>query len=159
MVLAGDGTAASGLRGLATELGIGERVTMPGRVPRDTARQWVQALDVVIVPRRDVEVSRLVTPQKPVEAMALSRPVIISDLPALRETVATDDGTVHALTFPAGSAHELAGCIRSAYENRGHAATAGSEIASNRTWPALVQRYRNVYREALVRNEEECTRG
>src|SRR5699024_7133102 len=50
VVLAGDGTAAAGLRVLAQELGIGDRVTMPGRVPREDARNWVQALDVVIVP-------------------------------------------------------------------------------------------------------------
>src|SRR5699024_11338856 len=87
VVLAGDGTAAAGLRVLAQELGIGDRVTMPGRVPREDARNWVQALDVVIVPRHDLEVARTVTPQKPVEAMALARPVIVSDLTALRETV------------------------------------------------------------------------
>ena len=64
---------------------------MPGRVP-GRLRRWVQSLDVVAVPRRDVEVARTVTPQKPIEAMALGRPVIVSDLPALRETVTGADG-------------------------------------------------------------------
>src|SRR5690606_986371 len=51
VVLAGDGTAAPALRALATELGISDRVLMPGRVSRHCARHWTQALDVVTVPR------------------------------------------------------------------------------------------------------------
>src|SRR5699024_2348616 len=87
VVLAGDGTAAPQLAELARDLDLEDRVLMPGRVPRAEARHWAQALDVVIVPRKDLEVSRTVTPQKPVEAMALGRPVVVSDLPALRETI------------------------------------------------------------------------
>src|SRR5699024_9217223 len=78
VLLAGDGTAAPELRALSKELGIADRVIMPGRIPREAARDWVQALDIVIVPRHDAEVTRTVTPQKPVEAMALGRPVIAS---------------------------------------------------------------------------------
>src|SRR5699024_531539 len=44
VLLAGDGAAAPGLRALADELGISRRLLMPGRVPRYTARHWVQAL-------------------------------------------------------------------------------------------------------------------
>src|SRR5699024_10119652 len=84
VIIVGDGQAAPGLRVLADDLGIGDRVFMPGRVSRHDAPNWVQALDAVAVPRRDVEVARTVTPQKPIEAMALGRPVVISDLPALR---------------------------------------------------------------------------
>src|SRR5699024_11397910 len=39
VVLAGDGTAAAGLRALAEALGIGGCVSMPGRVPREAARR------------------------------------------------------------------------------------------------------------------------
>src|SRR5699024_3456308 len=87
VVLAGDGTAAAGLRALAEELGIGDRVTMPGRVPREDARNWVQALDVVVVPRHDLEVARNDSLLTPVAEQAVDRPVIVSDLTALRETV------------------------------------------------------------------------
>jgi len=159
VMLAGDGTAAPALRKLADALGIGGRVIMPGRIPRDSARHWVQALDVVVVPRKDVEVARLVTPQKPVEALALARPVIISDLPALRETVSTDSGHLEALMFPAGSPHKLAESIRSAYSSGAQAAEAGRTIADGRTWTVLVQRYGSIYSDALARTEEDPTRG
>lgn len=159
VLLAGDGAAAPGLRALADELGLSERVLMPGRVPRDRARHWVQTLDVVVVPRRDVDVARTVTPQKPVEALALARRVIISDLPALRETVSTKTGTLEALTFPAGSAEHLAAAISTAFSDKAHDAEAGREVAAGRTWSSLVERYGSIYRDALARNKEECTRG
>ena len=46
-----------------------------------------RAIDVFCVPRHDLPVTRLVPPLKPVEAMALGRPVVASDLPPLREIV------------------------------------------------------------------------
>ena len=61
-----------------------------GRVPRDLAPLYHQALDVFVVPRKDLDVTRAVTPLKPVEALASARPVVGSDLPALREII--DDG-------------------------------------------------------------------
>ena len=60
----------------------------------------MQALDVVVVPRKDFEVTRTVTPQKPAEAMALARPVVASDLPALRETMTDDHGEELGVLVP-----------------------------------------------------------
>lgn len=162
VVIAGDGTAAPGLRALAAELGIAERVLMPGRVPRHAARNWVQALDAVVVPRLDLEVARTVTPQKPVEALALGRSVIISDLPALRETVTAADGTLCAVTHTAGSAEELADAIidlASDPERAARLVEQGGELAAGRTWSALVQRYGTLYTDLLAQHQEEPARG
>lgn len=148
VVLAGDGTAAAGLRALAEELGIGDRVTMPGRVPREDARNWVQALDVVVVPRHDLEVARTVTPQKPVEAMALARPVIVSDLTALRETVTDSAGNCVGALVPAGDHPALAERIHALWADparRARMAADGTALAAERTWPELVRRYDAVY--------------
>src|SRR5699024_10966596 len=112
--LVGGGTARPGLAALAVELGISDRVHFPGRVPRNSARRWVEALDIVVVPRLDRAVSRLVTPQKPVEALALGRPVIASDLPALREVLTDSDGTPCARFVQPGSADDLARSIADA---------------------------------------------
>lgn len=162
VVLAGDGTAAPALRALATELGISDRVLMPGRVSRHCARHWTQALDVVTVPRRDVEVARAVTPQKPVEAMALARPVIVSDLPALRETVLDTAGNACAMTVPAGSAERWADAICELAlddEKMAQLSTQGRAVATQRTWPALVRRYEKLYLDITARSQEELTRG
>ena len=110
VVLVGDGSSLPRLQWLARELGIEDRVLLPGRVPSAEARTWIQALDAVVVPRRDWSVTRLVTPQKPVEAMALGRPVIVSDLPALREVV-EKDGKLAGMIFTADRPAELANSI------------------------------------------------
>ena len=161
VILAGDGTAAPALRALATDLGISDRVMMPGRVTRHSARHWTQALDIVTVPRHDVEVARTVTPQKPVEAMALGRPVIVSDLPALRETITDVDGTSQT-TVAAGAAECLADTICALAldsERMSRLAVQGREAASQRTWPALVRRYEKLYLDITARPREELTRG
>lgn len=162
VVLAGDGTAAPALRALAADLGISDRVLMPGRVSRHAARHWTQALDIVTVPRHDVEVARTVTPQKPVEAMALGRPVVVSNLPALRETITDVDGTRRATMVAAGDPARLADVICALAlddERRSRLAAQGKEAASQRTWPALVRRYEKLYVDITARPREELTRG
>lgn len=161
VVLVGDGAAAPGLADLARGLGIHERVHLPGRVPAAEARHWVQALDVVAVPRLDRAVARTVTPQKPIEALALGRPVIISDLAALRETVTGHDGMVHAEVVAAGSVEQLATAIATLAcdaEHREHLVAGGRRLARERTWGALVRRYERLY-TTVSRQAEEHRSG
>ena len=162
VVLVGDGVSAPGLRALATELGIEDRLHMPGRVPAGEARTWVQALDVVVVPRKDLEVTRTVTPQKPAEALALGRPVVVSDLPALRETIQDEhcdvSGVLAAAGDPAALARAMADLLvddvrRAGLSLRGRAA------AAERTWPAMMRRYERVYRSVAHSEAEETISG
>lgn len=162
VVLVGDGVAAPALVRLVKELGIEDRVLMPGRVPRAAARLWVQALDVVVVPRKDLDVSRTVTPQKPAEAFALGRPVVVSDLPALVETITGARGELIGVPVRAESPEDLAGALIGLLvdEDRRRALGArGREAATDRTWPAMMRRYEVAYRAVLMTASEETTRG
>ncbi|WP_092008929.1 glycosyltransferase family 4 protein [Brevibacterium siliguriense] len=87
LLIAGDGVALPELRERAAVLG--ENAVFTGRVSQSQAIEYQLALDAIVVPRKDEPVCRLVTPIKPIEAMGLARPVVISDLPALRELVRT----------------------------------------------------------------------
>ncbi|MFE7603544.1 glycosyltransferase family 4 protein [Brachybacterium paraconglomeratum] len=160
--LVGDGTEAPRLIAQAQRLDIGDRVVMPGRVGREEARRWIEGMDVVAVPRRDVAVTRSVTPQKPIEAMALARTVIASDLPAIRESVSGPDGEVGALLVPPGDSAALARAIRELYEDP-HArfllAQRGEAIAHDRRWDVLVRRYETVYGRAVAGSKEVSARG
>ncbi|GLI30080.1 glycosyltransferase WbuB [Brachybacterium conglomeratum] len=158
VVLVGDGSAAPALAESARELGLADRILMPGRVPRSEARLWVQALDLVVVPRRDLDVSRTVTPQKPVEAMALGRPVVVSDLPALRETVTDAAGRVHGTLVPPDDPRALAEAV--AEHLVGGAPPEGERAAARRaaqerTWPVLMARYELAYCGAVQKSFEE----
>lgn len=162
VLLAGDGTAKPALVRLAGELGIGDRLIAPGRVPREQARRWVEACDVVVVPRLDREVTRTVTPQKPIEAMALGRPVICSDLPAMRETVAGEGEASAGLLVPPGDHAALADALTHCHRDpvqRVQQAADGRSAAGRRTWPAMMERFDAVYRTVLSVRTKETSSG
>jgi glycosyltransferase involved in cell wall biosynthesis len=153
-LIVGDGVARPGLLRLAEELGISEHAHLPGRVPRDVARTYIAALDVLTVPRRPDRVTRLVTPLKPLEAMAIGRPVVASDLPALAEVLSPLDGGSPAglLVSPDDVdawADAVAGLLEEG-DRRESLVTAGREVASERTWSRLVTRYADVYAAAMT---------
>ena len=83
----GDGPERAALEKRTADRGIADATTFTGRVPHDEVVAQHRAIDVFCVPRHDLPVTRLVPPLKPVEAMALGRPVVASDLPPLREIV------------------------------------------------------------------------
>lgn len=145
VALVGDGVSRPALEAQAARAGLREVAVFPGRVSRDAAAIWVRALDVVVVPRRDLAVCRGVTPLKPIEAMGAGRPVIASDMPALAEVVARPRA---GLLVPPGDAHALAQAIgslaespvdRMGYGENGHA------FAATRTWAANGRLYRSIY--------------
>lgn len=152
VLLVGDGIAAPALQELAASLGLKDRLHTPGRVPGSAARMWVQALEVVVVPRRDLAVARTVTPQKPAEALALARPTLVSDLPALRETISDESGNLAGFLAVPDDPRALANRIievLSSPDDREQTAARGREIARQRTWPALMNRYDRMYRSIL----------
>ena len=162
VALIGDGTAAPSLARTAEELGLGDRIVLPGKVPRAAARHWVQALDVVVVARRDLDVTRAVTPQKPVEAMALGRPVVLSDLPALRETVTDEAGRTYGVLVRPDDPDALAGALVDLLEgdeSRRTLAVGARRAARERTWPAMMRRYETAYCAVVQKSTEENHRG
>lgn len=162
VLLAGDGTAKPALQQLARDLGIEDRLIAPGRVPRGQARRWVEALDVVVVPRLDREVTRAVTPQKPVEAMALGRPVIVSDLPALREAAPSNGHAADVRYVSAGDPSELARAVTDRFAAdlpTSEALDGMRRYAATRSWTSLSGCYASAYAELLVRRSEEGARG
>lgn len=144
--IVGDGVALPGLRVLAHRLGIADICEFPGRVAREDAVWHHSALDVFCVPRRDLPVTRAVTPMKSVEASALGRPVVASDLPALAELV--EDGVTGEL-FRAGDLDAFVaalGRLLSRPEEAERLGRAGRDWAlATRTWSSNVTRYRDLY--------------
>lgn len=144
--LAGDGVARPELERRAHRAGVDDAVVFPGRVPAADAARWHRALDVFVVPRRDLEVCRRVTPLKPVEAMALGRPVVASDLPALAEVLAGGAGLLVAPDDAAALADALA-TLHADPARRASLAAAGRTVAAERTWRSQGLRYRQVYEQ------------
>ncbi|WP_026341616.1 glycosyltransferase family 4 protein [Actinomadura atramentaria] len=143
LLLVGDGPERAALERRAADLGLD--AVFPGRVPADDVREYHAVLDVFAVPRRDERVCRLVTPLKPLEAMAGGVPVVASDLPALREVVAPGErGTLAPPNDPA----TLATALRTALDDPDTARLrkeARAWVRTDRTWSAGVARIREAY--------------
>ena len=137
LLLVGSGTAVPVLQQRAATLGLSGRIIFTGRVPRSMTPLYHQALDIFVVPRKDLAVTRAVTPLKPVEALASARPVVASDLPALREIV--QDRSTGLLT-PANSPQSLAKSLAELLNNPEYCDQLGAagriDVLKNRTWTA-----------------------
>ena len=149
-LIVGDGAELEPLRRLAEELGIAERVKLIGRVPHDRILDYYAAIDVFVVPRLDLRVTRLVTPLKPFEAMAMARALLVSDVDALREVVAPPE---RGLAFRAGDHRDLAAQARALVQDpvlrRRLGEAARAWVSRERTWRANGERYRAIYEEIL----------
>jgi glycosyltransferase involved in cell wall biosynthesis len=147
VLLVGDGKERDALVETARRLGLCDgTVVMPGRVPHDEILRYYSLIDVFVVPRTADRVSRLVTPLKPYEAMALERAVVVSDVPALREMVIPGE-TGEA--FRAEDADDLAAVLDGLLADPARRARLGRQarawVAASRTWAQNGRRYRELY--------------
>lgn len=143
--LVGDGVSRPALQRLAAELG--DAAVLPGRVTPSDAQRHLDALDVVVVPRKDRQVTRSVAPLKPIEAMAAGKPLLVSDLPPLVETVGADLAAAGAVV-PPEDARALAQVIRGLSEDPElctELGRLGRQRAAECTWQQLGRRYAEVY--------------
>ena len=86
-LIVGDGPERAALERQAGQLGLTGTAIFTGRVPMTEVRRYHALLDLFVVPRTSDRVCQLVTPLKPVEAMASGLTVVASDVGALREII------------------------------------------------------------------------
>jgi glycosyltransferase involved in cell wall biosynthesis len=143
-LIVGDGPERTALQRQAADLGLDAIFT--GRVPAARVRDYHAVLDVFVVPRTPDRVCQLVTPLKPVEAMASGLPVVVSAVRALAEIV--QDGET-GLLFPPLAADALAAQLKQLLDSpdlRAKLGTAARDwVARDRTWAHNAARYREVY--------------
>jgi glycosyltransferase involved in cell wall biosynthesis len=150
-LIVGDGPERTALQRQAADLGLDAIFT--GRVPSSKVRDYHAVLDVFVVPRTPDRVCQLVTPLKPVEAMASGLPVVVSDVRALAEIV-HDRET--GLVSPPLDAGELADRLQQLLASPDLRAKLGANardwVARDRTWAHNAARYREAY-SALTRGD------
>jgi PEP-CTERM/exosortase A-associated glycosyltransferase len=151
VLLVGGGDEEEALKREARELGIADRVVFAGRVPHDQISTYYRLVDLLVYPRKASRLTELVTPLKPLEAMAEGRLVIASDVGGHRELIRHGET---GLLFPPGNADALAAtalAIMSDHERRrAIQAAARRWVESERTWAASVGRYAAVYTELVT---------
>jgi glycosyltransferase involved in cell wall biosynthesis len=140
--IAGDGPERQRLDRLVAELDLAGHVVLAGHVPNEQIEDHYALIDLFVVPRIDDRAARLVTPLKPLEAMAMGLPVIASSLPALDELVAPGE---RGMSFPPSDPVALASVITTLADDhatRNRFAAAGQAwVRSERTLEANARRY------------------
>ncbi|HXF46708.1 MAG TPA: TIGR04063 family PEP-CTERM/XrtA system glycosyltransferase [Burkholderiaceae bacterium] len=152
LLLVGGGPAEPALRAAVERHGLSKRVIFAGRVPHGEVQRYYSVIDLLVYPRHRVRVTELVTPLKPLEAMAQGRLLLASDVGGHRELIC--DGETGFL-FPAGSVGGLVDRIERILESSDRCRLvrqrARAFVERERTWAASVARYAMVYEAALAR--------
>ncbi len=128
-------------REVVERLAIAGRVTFTGRVDPPRVRELLAAAAVLVLPNPESAISsRFTSPLKLFEYMAAGRPIVASDLPAIREVLTPD---VHAVLVAPGNAAALAAGIRRVLSDPALGARLGSAAASaalDYTWDRRAER-------------------
>ncbi|WP_265950266.1 TIGR04063 family PEP-CTERM/XrtA system glycosyltransferase [Dechloromonas sp. A34] len=150
VLLVGGGPQESALRKQVNDLGLDDRVVFTGRVPHAEVQRYYGQIDLLCYPRKSMRLTDLVTPLKPLEAMAQGKLLVASDVGGHRELIR--DGETGAL-FRAGDAGALAAAVSRMLASRDQwecIRQAGRAFVENeRTWARSAANYRSVYREVL----------
>ncbi|HEY7728929.1 MAG TPA: glycosyltransferase, partial [Candidatus Eisenbacteria bacterium] len=150
LLLVGGGRAESDLTAQVRRLGLGGSVVMPGRIPSERIPGVYALVDVFAYPRYSLRLTELVTPLKPLEAMATGKALVASDVGGHRELI--QHGHT-GLLFPAGDASALTaalGRLLDDHELRHALARESSAwVRRTRTWDATMAAYADLYARAL----------
>jgi len=146
MLFVGGGAEEANLRGIATRLGLDEKVRFAGRVPHAEVQRYYELIDVLVYPRLPMRLTELVTPLKPLEAMAQGRLLAASDVGGHRELIRDQDTGV---LFRAGDVEALAAKVLELLGDKrrwaGLRARARRFVETERNWTSSVGRYRQPY--------------
>jgi glycogen synthase len=146
LLLVGGGPMEDSLRLQAVSSPVANSILFVGRVPHEDVEQYYSLIDVLVYPRKKMRLTDLVTPLKPLEAMAQKRLVAASDVGGHRELI--EDGVTGTLFAP-DDPRALADSLVELFQNRDQwdaRRTAGREfVERDRNWSSNISRYRPVY--------------
>ena len=152
LLLVGGGPMEEALRAQAAASPAADRIRFVGRVPHDQVELYYALVDVLVYPRKAMRLTELVTPLKPLEAMAQRRLVAASDVGGHRELIR--DGETGTL-FRAGDPAALAGALADLFEQSAgwdeRRDAARRFVERERNWSSNISRYAPVYQQLAGR--------
>ncbi|GGE91679.1 TIGR04063 family PEP-CTERM/XrtA system glycosyltransferase [Sphingomonas prati] len=152
LLMVGGGPMEAALRAQATASPVADRIRFVGRVPHDRVEAYYGLIDILAYPRKRMRLTDLVTPLKPLEAMAQGRLVAASDVGGHRELI--EDGVTGTL-FPPDDPAALAAALSALLADRSgwdaRRATARAFVERDRNWSENISRYDPVYQRLASR--------
>ena len=152
-LLVGGGPEDERLRALVHELGMQDKIIFTGRVPHAHVNAYYDLIDVLVYPRVSARLTDIVTPLKPLEAMAMGKVFIASDVGGHVELVPE---RLHSVLFEASSVTALVDALELNIANKPLKALfsgwARNYVKSERNWTKSVSGYVDLYDKAQQRH-------
>lgn len=146
VLLVGGGPQDQALRDQAARLQITDKVIFTGRVPHDQVQRYYNLVDVLVYPRLKMRLTDLVTPLKPLEAMAQGRLLAASNVGGHGELI--EDGNTGVLfeaDNPQALADKVLGLLNAPDQWSALRQAARSFVETERNWKKSVARYEDIY--------------
>jgi PEP-CTERM/exosortase A-associated glycosyltransferase len=150
LLMVGGGPVDGALRAAAQGSSAANRIHFVGRVPHQEVERYYSLIDVLVYPRKKMRLTDLVTPLKPLEAMAQMKLVAASDVGGHRELISDGiTGTLFKANDPVALAKSVAALFadRASWPDR--LKTAREYVEQNRNWSSNISRYEPVYRRLI----------
>jgi glycosyltransferase involved in cell wall biosynthesis len=150
LLLVGGGPQEQEIREWIDRLNLHGVVKQTGRVPHDEVTDYYNLVDIFVYPRLSMRLTDLVTPLKPLEAMAQGKLVLASDVGGHKELIRDNE---NGRLFSAGSIESLSAAVIDMMEHRDKWArlkiNGRKYVEEEKNWPASVSNYRKVYSQLL----------
>jgi glycosyltransferase involved in cell wall biosynthesis/cyclopropane fatty-acyl-phospholipid synthase-like methyltransferase len=158
LMLVGNENASGTDRGLITEQilriaeagGMTDWLIMPGRVPNAEVESYYSLIDVAPFPRKAWPVCEMVSPMKPLEALAMEKAVLVSSVRALSEMIA--DGQTGRV-FDKGSVASLADRLEELIAAPAQCRKLGRQgrkwVIAERNWRAIGEKVSSIMVEKI----------
>jgi len=150
LLLVGGGEMEKELKAQIKRLSLEKKVVMPGRIPHNRIPGVYALVDILSYPRYSMRLTELVTPIKPLEAMAMGKALVASDVGGHRELIHYNET---GLLFRAGDASALSKSLERLFKDhrlqkriQEHAAI---WVRQKHTWEKTTAVYQDIYAKAL----------
>lgn len=152
LLIIGDGQEMPAVCEAVRELNAGEYVQILGKVSHDEIERYYSVVDVLVYPRHSIRLTELVTPLKPLEAMALGKAILGSDVGGIRELVESEKT---GILYRADNVEDFCAQAKRLLSQTSLQRKLGEEardfILREKDWKVLALRYIDIY-DSAIRN-------
>lgn len=151
-LIVGSGETEGDIRGMIEKFKMQERIIMVRQVPHREVKSYYSLMDILVYPRESKRLTELVTPLKPLEAMAMGKTVLASDVGGLSELVSNGrNGILFRKSDLKDLLEKLSFLISNAVFRDEIGRNARDSVRLSRDWRTICEGYRTVYEKAQCR--------
>ncbi len=155
LLLVGGGPQLQKIKDKIQALGLQDFVNLAGRVPHEEVQRYYNLVDILVYPRLSMRLTDLVTPLKPLEAMAQGRVLVASDVGGHHELIKNKET---GYLFKAGDIRSLADTVIEALADQDHwnqiRLDGRRYVEEERNWSRSVGNYKLIYGSLKQKNDK-----